>query len=155
MTMKNKLLALLILLALPALAAAQITLPAPASIADPCTTSQKIVIPISIATATTTQLLALSAGKAIYICSGLVTIAGSATTAGSVVLEYGTGASCGTGTTAMSGAMAGSTTAGTPTVLPINGGGGSTSGTVAGQALCILSAGTTVSITGWVTVVQF
>jgi hypothetical protein len=146
---------LLALCVVPAFTSAQTTLPVLASQVDPCSTSQKIVIPITISTATTTQLLALSAGKAIYVCSGLLTIAGSATTAGSIVFEYGTGASCGTGTTTLTGAMAGSTTAGTPTVLPINGGGGSTLGTVAGQALCALSAGTTVSITGYITVVQF
>ena len=151
----RKWIVLLALLFLPAFAVAQITLPAPASISDPCSTSQKIVVPISIASATTTQLLALAAGKAIYVCSATITIAGSATTAGSIVFEYGTGASCGTGTTAITGAMAGSTTAGTPTVILINGGGGSAFGTVAGQALCALSAGTTVSITGYITVVQF
>jgi hypothetical protein len=151
----RKWLLLLALFILPTLTAAQITLPAAASIADPCSTSQKIVIPINIATATTTQLLALSAGKAIYVCSGLLTIAGSATTAGSIVFEYGTGASCGTGTTVITGAMVGTTTAGSPTVLPIHGGSGTAFGTIAGQALCALSAGTTVSIQGYITVVQF
>lgn len=146
---------LLALLALPAFAAAQTTLPVLASQADPCTTSQKIVIPINIVTATTTQLLALSAGKAIYVCSSVFVIAGSATTAGSILFEYGTGASCGTGTTALTGAMAGSTTAGQPTMVPMQAGNGTQIGTIAGQALCALTAGTTVSIQGYITVVQF
>lgn len=153
--MKNKILALLLFLALPALAAAQITLPGPASGVDPCSTNAKIVVPINISTATTTQILALSAGKAIYVCNGMVTIAGSATTAGSILFEYGTGASCGTGTTAITGAMVGSTTAGNPTVIPLEGGNGTQFGTIAGQALCAVSAGTTVSIQGYITVVQF
>jgi hypothetical protein len=153
--MNRKIIALLILLALPVLVAAQITLPGPASGVDPCTTNSKLVIPVNIVSATTTQLLALSAGKAIYICSATLTIAGSATTAGSILFEYGTGASCGTGTTAITGAMVGSTTAGNPTVIPFQGGSGTQFGTIAGQALCAVSAGTTVSIQGYITVVQF
>lgn len=152
----TKLLALLLFLALPALAAAQIVLPASGAAVDPCTTSQKIVVPVNISTATTTQLIALSAGKAVYVCSALVTIAGSATTAGAIQFEYGTGASCGTGTTVITGAFIGSLTPGTPTVLPIvSSGNGTSFGTIAGQALCAVSTGTTVSIQGYVTVVQF
>lgn len=153
--MRKWLLLFAFVVALPCIASAQITLPAAASIADPCSTSQKIVIPVNIVTATTTQLLALSAGKAIYVCSGLLTIAGSTTTAGSIVFEYGTGASCATGTTAITGAFTGVNTSGTPLVLSIHGGSGTAFGTIAGQALCALTAGTTVGIQGYITVVQF
>jgi hypothetical protein len=57
-------------------------------------------VPINISTATTTQLVALAAGKAIYITAWDV-IAGGA---GNITLEYGAGSNCGTGTTAMTGA---------------------------------------------------
>lgn len=57
-------------------------------------------VPISISTATTTQLIALSTGKSIYITAWDVIAAG----AGNITLVYGTGSSCGTGTTALTGA---------------------------------------------------
>jgi hypothetical protein len=57
-------------------------------------------VPISISTATTTQLVALSAGKAIYVNAWDVIAGGT----GNITLEYGTGSNCGTGTTALTGA---------------------------------------------------
>jgi hypothetical protein len=50
---------------------------------------------LDMATATTTQLVALSSGKSIYICSYDIQSNGTA----SVKLVYGTGSNCGTGTT--------------------------------------------------------
>lgn len=56
-------------------------------------------IPINISTATTTQLVALSAGKSIYVTAWDVISGGI----GNLTLEYGTGSNCGTGTTALTG----------------------------------------------------
>ena len=56
-------------------------------------------VPINVSTAVTTQLVALSAGKAIYVGS-LDFLAAGAT---NVTFEYGTGTNCATGTTALSG----------------------------------------------------
>src|SRR6185437_3394497 len=57
-------------------------------------------IPINISTATTTQLVALSAGKSIYVTSWDVISGGT----GNITLEYGTGSNCGTGTQVLTGA---------------------------------------------------
>lgn len=56
--------------------------------------------PINISTATTTQLVAAVAGQSIYVTSWDVIAAGT----GNLTLEYGTGVSCGTGTTTLTGA---------------------------------------------------
>jgi hypothetical protein len=56
-------------------------------------------VSISIATAATTQLVALVAGKKIYVTSWDVIAGGT----GNIQLEYGTGTNCGTGTTALTG----------------------------------------------------
>lgn len=55
---------------------------------------------INVSTATTTQLVALSAGKKIYVTSFDVIAGGT----GNITFEYGTGTNCGTGTTALTGA---------------------------------------------------
>lgn len=55
---------------------------------------------ISVSTATTTQLVALSSGKKIYITAWDIFVAG----ADNITLEYGTGSTCGTGTTVLTGA---------------------------------------------------
>lgn len=57
-------------------------------------------VAINISTATTTQLIALSAGRAIYV-TGWDVVAGGA---GNITLEYGTGTACATGTTVLTGA---------------------------------------------------
>lgn len=57
-------------------------------------------VPINISGATTTQLIALSSAKAIFVTSWDVMAGGT----GNITLEYGTGASCGTGTTTLTGA---------------------------------------------------
>ena len=56
-------------------------------------------VPISISTATTTQLVALSGSTKIYVTAWDVIAAGT----GNIQLEYGTGTNCGTGTTALTG----------------------------------------------------
>lgn len=57
-------------------------------------------IRINIASATTTQLVALTSGKSIYITNFNVIAGGT----GNITLEYGTGSSCATGTTTLTGA---------------------------------------------------
>lgn len=103
-------------------------------------------VPINVATATTTQLVALAAGKAIYVTAWDV-VAGGADT---VTLEYGSGSSCGTGTTALTGGY------------PLLTGGGIAKGTglgplfiiPAGKALCIVTSAA-VQASGSVSYAQF
>lgn len=56
-------------------------------------------VPINVATATTTQLVALSGTTVIYVTSFDVVSAGT----GNITFVYGTGAACGTGTVSMTG----------------------------------------------------
>src|ERR1035438_7682061 len=73
-------------------------------VSNPCvstTPSQLRNYPINMSTATTTQAVALSAGLRIYVCKVLVIEAGAT----NVTLETGTGATCGTNTTALTGPM--------------------------------------------------
>lgn len=55
---------------------------------------------INVSTATTTQLVALSSGKKIYVSSFDVVAGGT----GNITFVYGTGSNCGTGTTSLTGA---------------------------------------------------
>lgn len=55
---------------------------------------------ISVSTATTTQLVALSSGQLIYVTSFDVIAGGT----GNITFVYGTGTNCGTGTTSLTGA---------------------------------------------------
>lgn len=59
-------------------------------------------IAISVATNSTTQLVALNANKKIYVTAYLLQSAGTA----SVSFVYGTGTNCGTGTTVLTGTFA-------------------------------------------------
>lgn len=103
-------------------------------------------VAISIAGATTTQLVALSSGKKIYVTAWNVIAAGT----GNFTLVYGTGTNCGTGTTALTGAypliaQAGITVGdGTGIVLIIP----------AGRALCAVTS-TSVQFSGSVSYAQF
>ena len=123
---------------------------------DPCFGNNvKLSVPINVVTATTTQLVALNATKTIYVCGSFFTVASSATTVATAQFEYGTGASCGTGTTALTGAMgtgtATATNDGEDIVIP----GDYTSFSIpVGNALCLVTAGTTVSVQGFVTYIQ-
>lgn len=111
--------------------------------------------PVSITTATTTQIVALSAGKQIFLCEWTLTINSSATTASSMQWEFGTGASCGTGTTVLTGTMGTEQAAAGAGILIVNGPfSGSTLVVPAGNALCIVTAGTTVALHGQVTFKQ-
>jgi hypothetical protein len=79
-------------------------------LADPCAAPgiTKSSAVISAPATATTQIVALSANAAIYVCG----FQGSQSVAGAFQWEYGTGASCGTGTTAVSGVE--TTLSGTP-----------------------------------------
>lgn len=103
-------------------------------------------VAINISTATTTQLVALAAGKAIYVTSDMVISGGT----GNFTWEYGTGTACATGTTVLSGAI--------PLTAQSGWDEGSGAGAVmivpAGNALCALtSAG--VQMSGKLTYSQF
>jgi hypothetical protein len=124
---------------------------------DPCQSSGTIKsnAVINVVTATTTQLVALSGTKTIYVCGYSFTIDSSATSAATALIEYGTGASCGTGTTALTGTYGTATATAGPAILIIPGPyAGTAFSTAAGNALCILTAGTTVNVQGQLTYVQ-
>lgn len=128
-----------------------------AGASDPCqdVSAIKSSVVVAQASATTTQLVALSAGKIVYVCGLSMTIAPSGTSADTATFEYGTGASCGTGTTALTGAFgAGDLTTAAPPLFVTLGAPGTAFSTAAGNALCIVSAGTTVSIQGVLSYVQ-
>ena len=110
---------------------------------DPCSTTAKSSVAISVGSATTTQLVALSAGKKVYVCGLAVSSVGGTTT-----FEYGTGSACATGTTTLSGAFAAASTVSLP-------GGGTTLFTApSGNALCLLSGTSTSATAGVLTYVQ-
>lgn len=96
--------------------------------------------PVAITSATGASVLVpLVAGKAIYLC-GFTTTGAAAT---SLLFEYGTGSTCGTGTTALTGAFL--PTAGTVFKLSDN---ISAIKTPIGNALCMVAGGTAGSLQG-------
>lgn len=115
-----------------------------AQTSNPCNTNANVQTqPINIGSATTTQLIAAPAsGKALWICGIMFTAASG--TAATYQLEYGTGASCGSGTTVLTGAMAGNGGAiayGATIPLPLI------------NAFCMVTGGTGPSAQGIVTYV--
>jgi hypothetical protein len=117
---------------------------------DPCQSNgiAKSSVAISLASATTTQLVALAAGQSVYVCGYNFTETNVAQT---LTFEYGTGASCGTGTTTLTGAFT-STTANTIVVGEYSG--GTVFAAPTGNALCALTTGASVVIGGTLTYVQ-
>lgn len=103
-------------------------------------------VAINVSTATTTQLVALSGSTQIYV-TGLAVIAGGT---GNITLVYGTGSSCGTGTTSLSGAIPLIANAG----FTLGSGLGPVVVVPAGQALCITTSAA-VQMSGFVTYTQF
>ena len=103
-------------------------------------------IPINISTATTTQLVALSGTKSIYVSAFDVMAGGT----GNITFEYGTGSNCGSGTTPLTGAY------------PLTAQQGFTKGdgmapvliVPAGNALCALTSAA-VQMSGSLTYVQY
>lgn len=124
---------------------------------DPCanTNAQKSSAIISITTAATTQLVALSGTTSIYVCEFSLTISQVAVTPNTIKFVYGTGASCGTGQQNLTGIYGdGGVTAAQP--ITIQTGGGNTIMTApASNALCVTTAiGATASYQGVVSYVQ-
>lgn len=102
-------------------------------------------VPITIATGATTQIVALAAGKSIYVTGWNVVAAGTA----NFSLVYGTGTNCGTGTTALTGVYNLTAQSG----LAFGGGLGPVLVTPVGQALCEVDS-TTVQMSGSVAYAQ-
>lgn len=121
---------------------------------DPCQSSaaSKSSVVINVATAVTTQLVAVSGSTVIYVCGFVVTV-GSTVLPNTLQFEYGTGGTCGAGTTVLTGAL---NTAGMLTgAINYGGAGESIFKTAAANALCVVSTvGTGPSIQGVVTYVQ-
>ena len=102
-------------------------------------------VAVNISTATTTQVLA-AASSNWRICSISLSVAG--TTTPTATIEYGTGTTCGTGTTVLSGALpAGTYTygSGIGTIFPA----------LYQKEVCIVSGGTGPSIQGMINYTQF
>ena len=159
------------LLALAACAMAQVNVSAPAPVKDQASASTGSAVPsvaqyvggvgsgnlggivacdssamITVSTATTTQVVALTSGKSVYVC-GFAINGGGATTA---KLVYGTGTSCGTGTTSLTPAF----TLASGTMLSLGGGLGYVTKAPSGNALCVTnSAAATANV--FVTYTQF
>lgn len=101
---------------------------------------------VNVAAAATTQIVALSASTVIRVCSFVLTADTAATTA---TFVYGTGANCGTGTTAITGAMRLQDEGN----ISHTGGSGSALRGLAANALCLTAA--TGAVTGFVTYAQY
>lgn len=118
-----------------------------AASADPCMDPNvaKSSVSVNIASATTTQIVAISGTTTVYVCGWVFTAAGTNPT---YQFEYGTGASCGSGTTVLTGTFL-------PVVSSVNSvfGAGTIIKGAAANAVCIVSGGTP-SIQGAVTFVQ-
>jgi hypothetical protein len=113
---------------------------------DACAASNtqplNVAVNISGGSAATTQVIALSAGKQIFLCEWTLTIGSTATTATTLLFEYGTGTNCATSPTALTGAMGSLTATAGPAIMLINGPySGSTFVTPAGKELCLVTTG--------------
>lgn len=128
-------------------------LPMAQSTIDPCLSPAvlKATVPISLSGAGTTQLVPVSGILAVYVCGGALSIAPSATSADSALFEYGTSTDC-TGTHALTGTFGSGdlTTTAPPLAIHLT----SELVTPASQGFCIVAAGTTVNIQGYITYVQ-
>lgn len=116
--------------------------------ADTCSAVNvaKLSAPVSITTSTTTQLIAPVAGKAATICGFYSTTANAAAT---LVFNTGTGATCGTATVVLSGTMLTSSSGRFDL-----GEGGQKLKSAVGGGICVITAGTTPGIQGFVVYTQ-
>ena len=87
---------------------------AQAPYADHCQTGQKQTVQYAASAATTTALIAPVTGANVYVCGYSIAQAGGT---GTVLLEYGTGATCGTGTQIISATYTANSSAGTSTFI--------------------------------------
>lgn len=122
-------------------------------ITDPCQTrgALKSSVPINISAAGTTQLVAAVLGQTVYPCSFVLDTTGATTTT-TALFEYGTGASCGSGTTAVTGLIGASLS--TSAIVTSESPGSTLFKVPASNAFCVLVAGTTPSVQGHLTYVQ-
>lgn len=100
---------------------------------------------VSVTAAATGQIVALVSGQIVRVCSVVL----SSTAAATATLSYGTGSNCGTGNTALSGAIA----LGASAPVQIHLGSDAALRTASGNAFCIAATGATV--TGFVSYAQF
>jgi diaminopimelate epimerase len=112
--------------------------------------------PINITTATTTQIVGLVGGQKIYPCSIVIDANVNSSAVETFQWEYGTGASCGTGTTALSGAMISAATTGNgPVFLGLAG--GTLLNIPVSNAFCLVTvqvSGANMSVQGHISYVQ-
>ena len=115
---------------------------------DPCQnpTVPKSSVAIAVTSSTTTQLVALTTGQAIYVCGGEMSLTGTTPTA---LFEYGTSTDC-TGTHALTGAV--QPTSGS--MIPFGSGSGVQFKTAVSNGLCLVTGGTTTFAEGWMVYVK-
>jgi hypothetical protein len=109
--------------------------------AAPCPTA----VPVVVGAGATQQVVAPVSTQKVRVCGLYLSV----TTGGTLTITEGTGATCGTGTTNVSGAM----TLATGSAPIISGGGPTMQTNVAGDGLC-LTSGTAV-VAGWAQVLQY
>jgi hypothetical protein len=126
-----------------------------ASDQDPCSYAKKSSVAISITSATTTSLVAVSGSTTVYVCGYSLALAGSATTANSIKFEYGTGAAC-TSPTDLTGAYGSNDAAvsTTPTQIDYGNGAGTIITAPASNGVCAVTLGNAVFAKGVLTYVQ-
>jgi hypothetical protein len=112
-------------------------------VVDPC---MQPYAKSSVPVVATGQLVAAAATKAVYVCGFYVTMGG---TTPSVKFQYGTGTNCATNPIDLTGAFA--ATVGQEIFF---GHGSTVMSTPTGQALCIVTAGTSPTIAGVMSYVQ-
>lgn len=103
-------------------------------------------VPITLGAAGTLQIVAPVAGKKVYVCTFFVV----ESVAGTIQLTEGTGATCGTGTTNVTGAISG--TVGTP--MGVAGISSTFQTNVAGDGLCLVNGAATVDA-GFASIAQY
>ena len=128
-------------------------------VADPCQEPSvaKSSVAISASSAATAKLVGAISGKAVYVCGFSLSIAPSATAADTAQFEYGTKVSsdCDTDATALTGTYGnGDLTSAAGVATISNSGPGTIFATPASQEVCIVTAGTAVSVQGVLTYVQ-
>lgn len=111
-------------------------------------------VAINITSATTTQVVAPIVGKQVFVCGYVLNVNGSAAAQQILTFQFGTGVTCGTGTTSISGPMRGNPVDNTPLQIFDTIGIGTSFRTPISNALCILSA-TATAVGGHLSFAQF
>lgn len=125
---------------------------------DPCAGGSvaKSSVAISVTSATTTSLVAASGTTTVYVCGYSFTIAPSATSADTALIERGTGAACVTTQAALTGTYGNGdlTSAAPATVVSVGNAGQTVVKSAGSDAICLVTAGTAVNVQGVLTYVQ-